>query len=835
MKKNTFYLFITLGLSLFCNAQVLIQRDMEDGLTTGFQPSGGTVVNATATGAGNTTKVIKGTHTSTSDFYVRFGNMGVGTGEVYDVTFDVSSSIAIFSVNLRTTTSDASSPTTTVQPTSITLPGGWTEDGVVKGKITCVINTFGTVTATFVVPTITNGNNNSRIQLYQFQAATGNTLEIDNITVTKRQATWNGSAWSTTTGPTIDAFIDASYSTTTNNPFNAKILTVNSSGSLTINSGTNVTVATQVINNSSLGAAGVVVESGANLIQTATPSTNTGAITVNRASAPLYRSDYTLWSSPTGTTQALNGFSPLTTTGRFYEYNSGTNLYSVVPDNTLFSQGKGFLIRMPNSWVDYIDITSVPASWTGSFTGIPNSGTINITTVAGYNAIGNPYPSSIDANAFINANLIVTGTTNKSIDGSLYFWRKKNGAAIVTSAYATYTLAGGVANDGGITPTQNIQVGQGFFVNNTSSPLVAPVSFLNTMRGPLPNSAGTGTGTNWTGSSFASPGYTHTAGSILPLTGTFVPTAGKSYQIAFTVTPAVTTPAGTFTIALGGFTSGAIPGNAALNASFTVTATTASPLVITPVTTFNGSIIVSSIKETSASTSAPFLRTQAVAQSSRVWLNLSAGTVMVNQMMVAYMNGATQGVDNGIDGKYINDSATALTSYIAGGEYVIQGRPTFDPADVVALTFKTTAAGDYTIAIDHTDGLFATGQDVYLVDSKTGAETNLKSDAYTFTAAAGVDNTRFSLKYQKTLGVNAAAFNDNSVMVYRNNGTLTVNSGANAISNIKVFDIQGRLLVEQKEVNAASATIKNLKATQQVLLVKVTGADNSVVTKKVIN
>jgi hypothetical protein len=203
-------------------------------------------------------------------------------------------------------------------------------------------------------------------------------------------------------------------------------------------------------------------------------------------------------------------------------------------------------------------------------------------------------------------------------------------------------------------------------------------------------------------------------------------------------------------------------------------------------------------------------------------------------MAVNYADGATQGVDD-YDSKYINDSAFALTSNINNIEYTIQGRPAFDASDVVALNFKTDKAGDYSIAIDHADGVFATGQDVYLVDSKTGTETNLKDGAYNFTAAAGVDNARFSLKYQKTLKVDAPAFNDNSVKVYKNNGTLYVNSRAKAINNVKVYDIQGRIIAQQNNVKANTATISNLKATHQVLIVKVTSEDNKVISKKVVN
>lgn len=85
------------------------------------------------------------------------------------------------------------------------------------------------------------------------------------------------------------------------------------------------------------------------------------------------------------------------------------------------------------------------------------------------------------------------------------------------------------------------------------------------------------------------------------------------------------------------------------------------------------------------------------------------------------------------------------------------------------------------------------------------------------------------------LSVNSRNFNENNVSVYKNNGVLYVNSVGSAIGAVKVFDLQGRLIAEQKNVNSNSAAIKNLKATNQVLIVKISSEDNLEVTKKVTN
>jgi hypothetical protein len=420
-------------------------------------------------------------------------------------------------------------------------------------------------------------------------------------------------------------------------------------------------------------------------------------------------------------------FSPLTTSTRFYSYDNtaGTSgLYSPVanPSSTPFASGAGYLIRMPNEDPSNLGpgstyaLGSTSLTFNGIFAGVPNNGDVPVTLNYGidaahaYNLVGNPYPSTIDANAFITAN-----TTN--IESTLYFWRKTNGSG---SAYAAYNPAGGVLtypSTTSATPNGTIQTGQGFFVQAKSAGLITNF-FTNAMR------------------------------------------LGTS--------------------------------------------------------------------------STQFFKTKQVVEKDRIWLNLTNTSGVFSQTLVGYITDATQGVDI-YDGKYINDSSIALTSSINNEEYMIQGRPTFDASDVVALNFKTDVAGDFNIAIDHVDGLFSGSQDIYLVDSKTGTETNLKTNSYSFTAAAEVDNTRFSLRFQKTLKLDASVLNDNSVIVYKNNGVIYVNSGAKTMNNIKVFDIQGRVVAEQRSVKANTTSIQNLKASNQVLIVKVTTDDNQVISKKVEN
>lgn len=147
------------------------------------------------------------------------------------------------------------------------------------------------------------------------------------------------------------------------------------------------------------------------------------------------------------------------------------------------------------------------------------------------------------------------------------------------------------------------------------------------------------------------------------------------------------------------------------------------------------------------------------------------------------------------------------------------------------------------------NGLSSYTEQVQTSDGTTGNTTTLIKSPILYPNASGVITIDLSIvsggyayinalkmeEYNTSLKVDAPSFNENNVRVYENNGMLYVSSAAVAISAIRVFDLQGRLIVEQKNVKSNTAVINNLKASHQVLIVKVTGEDNKVVTKKIVN
>jgi hypothetical protein len=226
------------------------------------------------------------------------------------------------------------------------------------------------------------------------------------------------------------------------------------------------------------------------------------------------------------------------------------------------------------------------------------------------------------------------------------------------------------------------------------------------------------------------------------------------------------------------------------------------------------------------------LTNKALSAPSIFWLNFTSDRGVFNQMVVGYTLDATLGVDRGIDGLNINPT-DYLCSTIEGSHYTIQGRPEFSIDDVVALTYNVTVEDNYSISIDHLNGLFES-QDIFLRDKLLNIVHNLKSEAYVFASDAGTFANRFEIVYQNSLRTQQNTFTQDSVKVYKLNQELVIHSGTIKITDVQVYDLTGRLLVSKKNSNAAQITL-DTGITPQALLVKITSATQGSIIKKIMN
>lgn len=219
----------------------------------------------------------------------------------------------------------------------------------------------------------------------------------------------------------------------------------------------------------------------------------------------------------------------------------------------------------------------------------------------------------------------------------------------------------------------------------------------------------------------------------------------------------------------------------------------------------------------------------------RFWLNLRNNEGAFNQTLIGYIEGATNEFEDNFDGELFGGNYVTIYSINSNKELTIQGRALpFENSDVVPLGLKTTIAGTFSISLDNFEGLFL-NQEIFLKDKLLNVIHDLKTGGYNFTTSIGTLEDRFEIIYQnEALGISNPEFNPNAIVIYKKDKTIVVNSGLLLMNTIQVFDIQGRLLYDAKNINSSETVIKNLPTTDQVLIVQVQTSEGNKVSKKII-
>ncbi|OXG03366.1 hypothetical protein B0A63_00885 [Flavobacterium johnsoniae UW101] len=220
----------------------------------------------------------------------------------------------------------------------------------------------------------------------------------------------------------------------------------------------------------------------------------------------------------------------------------------------------------------------------------------------------------------------------------------------------------------------------------------------------------------------------------------------------------------------------------------------------------------------------------------RIWLNFANKEGAFKQLLVGYIDGATNNWDIQYDAETMDaNTYTDFYSINQNMSLTIQGRGLpFENSDVIPLGYKTTIAGDFTISIDHVDGLFD-NQNVYLEDKTTGTVSDLKAQDYTFKTEAGTFTDRFALRYtNKTLGTGDFENVKDGLLISVKDKTIKVTSAKENIKEVNIFDITGKLIYNKKKVSNTELSISNLQSADQVLLVKVNLENNAEVTRKIV-
>ncbi|MFY0482549.1 Ig-like domain-containing protein [Flavobacterium sp. PLA-1-15] len=553
---------------------------------------------------------------------------------------------------------------------------------------------------------------------------------------------YNSTGW--TTGPNERA-VEIQSNINIETSLEVCTCTVKAGTTLTVKSNQTLTVVENIVVEDG---GKIIVENNGALVQVDDDATYTGlpaSFTAMRNAQPMYRYDFTYWSSPVESFR-LKDVSPFTLFDKFYSWNSTTQAWTTLPQpassTTLMEPGIGYIVRAPQS---YSTNPTIRDTWESIFIGRPNNGVKEVTVANGadnkWNLIGNPYASAIEVSTFMATNADV-------IEGAIYLWSHNSAIVPVSNGSQVYTYS---ASD---------------YVTVNAAGLVA--------AGPQTNSLGVNNGDD------------------------FKIASGQS----FFVKGKVSNPTGTQV-------------------------------------RFNNAMRVRQGGENNQffrpNPSDPNQNWETTGKH-RVWLNMTGANNAFNQLMVGYIENATNGLDSRFDADVFSGGTVSMYSLLEEKKLTIQGRALpFNNQDQVPLGYKTTLTGTLKIGIDHFDGLFE-GQNVYLEDKAFNIVHNLKESDYTFTTIPGTFNDRFVLRYVPAaeLGIDNPAVDENSIIVFGNGNQIDIKSKDQSIEQVTVYDLLGKIIFDKSKINATSFSTTQLNASNQVVIVKVITDTKAEVVKKVI-
>ena len=216
----------------------------------------------------------------------------------------------------------------------------------------------------------------------------------------------------------------------------------------------------------------------------------------------------------------------------------------------------------------------------------------------------------------------------------------------------------------------------------------------------------------------------------------------------------------------------------------------------------------------------------------RLWLNLSSDFGVFNQSLIAYVDGASTGLDaNRYDTKKIGLYKSSIGFYsIVEDDNVteklcIQGKNPSDLSidEVVKLGFKNgiTVPTIYTITIDKIEGEFLTNNTVYLKDNYLNTYTNLSTSDYSFTSEVGEFTDRFEIvfKVESLSTTDFEIIEGELTMVELQDGSIEFNTNSNTkLSSVTIYNTLGQRIYSNESLNNTlhNVTLNNLSSAMYV-------------------
>lgn len=216
----------------------------------------------------------------------------------------------------------------------------------------------------------------------------------------------------------------------------------------------------------------------------------------------------------------------------------------------------------------------------------------------------------------------------------------------------------------------------------------------------------------------------------------------------------------------------------------------------------------------------------------RFWVNLVSPYNIVNTILIAHMDGASNSYDADYDADLLSVGDDSFYSKLNTQKLQIQARSnplSYD--DIIPLGSKYSVSGNYKITLGNKEGVFAENQKIYLLDKLTNTYTDLTVKDYAFTASKGTDETRFEIVYRENATLSTDHITKSDFEVYKDGQVFVIRS-SNNLGKVELYSASGILVntrsTSQKEIRWDTSSLPS-----GVYIIKAENS-GSVRTKKII-
>ncbi|WP_460220590.1 GEVED domain-containing protein [Psychroserpens sp. MEBiC05023] len=230
----------------------------------------------------------------------------------------------------------------------------------------------------------------------------------------------------------------------------------------------------------------------------------------------------------------------------------------------------------------------------------------------------------------------------------------------------------------------------------------------------------------------------------------------------------------------------------------------------------------------------------------KLWLDLNSDNGVFNQVLIAYVDGATNDDDGMYYDAHKNLSSNAnsiiysLIDELDDKKFAIQGKsPTsLNLSEVIPLGFytKIEEATLYTISIHQVEGEFMNENTIYINDKLLGITHDLSANDYSFTSETGEFNNRFEIVFQEdALSVSENDINSNDLTIVElSDGNVKFSVGHNlVIEQVEIIDLIGRTIYKLQGSNTTE-TYNLSRLSQATYIAKVSLSNGQIITKKAV-